>query len=369
MKPNGPVRPDNPLLIGRVRTGEETDPGEGGDIVVMREKRDGVERVKIFQRKQQDDVARFFFRLYDNLRGNVNCTALLEKKAQASKNAGDHFNDHPQLALQNALRSIRQQVESATDIRQSGKDLLLELTKLGIPIDGSNACAEIAEPRWDGQKLNEELQSRFRQQIPAGSAWSESLSSWEWLAQCRDDPHRVFAGREIERAREIHAVLSGMTDKPSPEQARALRELDRLAHDMSDHAIEPTSNFQVDRLYRCVLSGAHHFTLPKFEAEMQPLLSALKFPDQPLSSLQSEQVCNNLATLRAYWDTLSQRPDLKLSLMPVVFKLEQDHAERIKTTGMDTMLRDSFLKADALAFIADDIRKCIAEELEQRQAD
>ncbi len=372
MMPHSPISAKAPLLIGRVRSADQDDSVAGGDIVIMREARDGSERIKIFQRDQQSGATRFFYRLYDSLRGNINCTALIESRNEASVSAGKQLQDNPQLNLQNALKSIRKQATQSTRACDDITPLREELAKLNILSDEDLQSAELSEEPWNVEKLFNELKVNFFSTTPADASRLRFITSWEWLAQCRDDTNRIFTGPEITRAKALHGDLIAKASSSSPQQAHVLREVDRLIRSMSDRAADQNEIFPFQKLYRSILKADSSFSATTFNLQFQPLIQALNNPDQPVRLVMrdtSEPLCNNLARLHAYWDVLQKAPDIKIGLMPVIFKVEQAFADHIKIFGVDQTVNGGLLKPEALRYMADDIRQCIADNRSQRTKD
>ncbi len=369
MMPHSPISAKAPLLIGRVRSADQDDSVAGGDIVIMRENRDGSERIKIFQRDQQNGAARFFYRLYDSLRGNINCTALIESRNEASVSAGKQLQDNPQLNLQKALKSIREQVTQSTRACDDITPLREELAKLNILSDEVLQFAELSEEPWTAQILLEALWSNFSSMIPNDESATRFIHSWEWLAECRDDPNRYFTGPEIARAEVFYRDLTANASSSSPQQARVLREVDRLIRSMSERALDENKIFPLQHLYRSILNADSSFSPRTFNTQFEPLIQALKNPDQRIVFRYSEPLCNNLAQLRAYWDVLREVPEIKIGLMPVIFKMEQAFTDHLKKSGADETLKGSLLTPEALRYMADDIRQCIADKRSQRTKD
>lgn len=369
MMPNTPISTKAPLLIGRVRSADQDDSIAGGDIVIMREVRDGSERMKIFQRDQQHVAARFFYRLYDSLRGNINCTMLIESRSEASGSASKQLQDNPQLDLQKALKAIREQVTQATHACGDIKPLREELAKLNILSGETLQFAELSEEPWNARMLLEALWSDFSSMIPKDDSRIKFIHSWEWLAQCRDDASRTFTGPEIARAKALNGDLIANASSSSPQQARVLREVDRLIRSMSDRAVDENEIFPFQKLYRKLLTADSSFSPTTFNTQFKPLIQALNHPDQPLVLRHCEALCTNLAQLRAYWDVLQEAPEIKIGLMPVIFKMEQAFADHLKRSGADATLTGLLLKPDALHYMADDIRQCIADKRSQHAKD
>ncbi len=372
MMPHSPISAKTPLLIGRVRSADHDDNVAGGDIVIMRENRDGAERIKIFQRDQQNGATRFFYRLYDSLRGNINCTAVIESRNEDSVSASKQLQDNPQLNLQKALKAIREQVTQSTHACDDITPLRQELVKLNILSNEDLQYAELSEAPWNAERLFDELKINFLSKTPADASRLGFIISWEWLAQCRDDANRTFTGPEITRAKALHGDLIAKASSSSPPEARVLREVDRLIRSMSDRAADQNEIFPFQKLYRSILKADSSFNPTTFNLQFQPLIQALNNPDQPVRLVMrntSEPLCNNLARLRAYWDVLQEAPDIKLGLMPVIFKVEQAFANHIKDFGVDQTVNGGLLKPEALRYMADDIRQCIADKRSLRAKD
>lgn len=168
-----------PLLVGRVRVNDEL---EGGDIVIMWTKHEGADRMKIFQRAQQNPVSRAIHRFYDWVRGNVNCTARLESRKAENSEDSDNALINLGGELHNVRRSLWRSMRPTMTDKEDTSGLLKALATCHIKALDQVKSFELSEAAMNRATL-----------LANTKQWFPNLSEddMRWLTNVLDHPDKV----------------------------------------------------------------------------------------------------------------------------------------------------------------------------------
>lgn len=364
MKANGAK--EQALLVGRIR---QDDIGTGGDIVIMRTTHRGVERLKIFQREQQNVLNRGLHRLYDWVRGNVNCTSKIEDLLNARANARKGIDESFQEGLGDRLRSIHDNLTQSARPRSESPELFELLSTIEVSACPSN-LVELHENPWDADRLVETSRR-------CGLNFSET--GLEWLAMLAKQPDKALTSDEIDRFQILIADAAGAKNGRlkrgalSPEQGSIVREWYRqlytvraepIRYDREEFARQLFERFTrsgesegPDRIASCISTLVVAMQTPDIKPELQQeteLLSALAFLHEQWKNLYDEGVEDE-------YDRRRVDDTCKLPLAPLIFKVEQACLDLACAAGGMAILARLPLSENQIQFMADDLRRCLAE--------